>query len=193
MTLNGTAADDGTVDLVEYSIDGGAWAATTGKAAWSVQLDTTKLTSGTHALKVRSFDGEFYSAETSVTFTSDQPPTVSVTGHTAGQKYKGKVELTGKATDDLGLQKIEVRVDNGTWMQAQGTTDWTYIVPTGDLKAGTHDLEVRSYDGTHYSTVAKTTFVYEKTAKKSPGFGPLVALLAMLAAVPVTRWYMDKR
>ena len=193
VTLSGTAADDGTVDLVEYSIDGGAWTVATGKAAWTAQLDTKTLTSGAHTLKVRSFDGEFYSSEQSVTFTSDQPPTVSLTGHTAGQKYKDKVALAGKATDDLSLQRIEVRVDNGTWTQAQGTTDWTYSVPTSGLKAGTHDLEVRSYDGAQYSAPVKTTFVYEKTAKKSPGFGPLVALMAILAAVPVARFYVDKR
>ncbi len=67
-TLLGTAKDpDGTVELVELAIDGGAWLEVSGTDPWSYEIDTSTLEDGEHTLTVRAFDGEIYSEEETTT------------------------------------------------------------------------------------------------------------------------------
>jgi hypothetical protein len=50
--------------LVLVSVDDAPWEPATGVGNWSFYLDTTKLSDGNHMIRVRSFDGSQYSAET---------------------------------------------------------------------------------------------------------------------------------
>ena len=62
--INGTASDeDGTIEMVELSINGGEWIAVTGTANWSFEWDTIKVKNGDSKIKVRAFDGKNYSNE----------------------------------------------------------------------------------------------------------------------------------
>ena len=66
----GTASDeDGEIEMVEISIDGGAWLQVTGTNVWFIQWDTTRVDDGVHTISVRSYDGEDYSDEVSITVT----------------------------------------------------------------------------------------------------------------------------
>ncbi len=69
VTILGTASDeDGTVEKVEISIDGGEWLPATGTESWSFEVDTEELENAEYTIKVRCFDGENYSDEKSITF-----------------------------------------------------------------------------------------------------------------------------
>lgn len=70
----GTAWDpEDTLQIVEVKIDEGNWTEVTGDPYWNFDWDTTNVTNGIHTIHVRSFDGEFYSAEVFVTVTVDNP------------------------------------------------------------------------------------------------------------------------
>jgi len=75
-------------------------------------------------------------------------------------------------------------------MTAEGITNWSIALKVKDLKKGEHTGEVRAYDGTQYSDVVSITFEVQKESDDSPGFGIVlaaVALLSALAAVAVRR------
>jgi cyclophilin family peptidyl-prolyl cis-trans isomerase len=72
ITISGLAFDmDGDVEKVEIKIDDGSWKPANGSTNWNYELDTTKLSDGEHTIKVRVYDGEFYSDESSIKINVD--------------------------------------------------------------------------------------------------------------------------
>ena len=66
----GKATDeDGEIEKVEMSIDGGQWFTVQGKDVWAYSWDSKSVENGIHTVSVRSYDGEDYSDEVIVTFT----------------------------------------------------------------------------------------------------------------------------
>jgi len=64
ITIKGTATDeDGTVEKVEISINGGEWVVVTGIDSWNYEWDSTTVKNGDYEIKVTAFDGEDYSEE----------------------------------------------------------------------------------------------------------------------------------
>ncbi len=156
----GTATDDTLVDGVEVRIDGGAWEAVTGTDTWTFEINTTELTSGTHMLEARAYDGDKHSPIVSVVFEVDQPPTVAITT-AGGMRVNGTFTVVGTAADDNAVDRVEYRVDSGTWDIATGTTTWTAEVTVAGLTSGAHKVEVRSSDGERTSVMAELTFTVD--------------------------------
>jgi len=66
----GQASDeDGEIEKVEMSIDGGSWFQLQGKDVWSYTWDSKSVENGVHIVSVRSYDGGDYSDEVSITVT----------------------------------------------------------------------------------------------------------------------------
>jgi len=62
--VKGTADDeDGAVQRVELSIDGGNWEIAQGTVSWSLIIDIKELDLGEHTIRIRSYDGQNYSQE----------------------------------------------------------------------------------------------------------------------------------
>ena len=146
-TIEGTASDDESVEKVEYRIDAGAWEEANGTDSWNVELDTTTLSSATHTLEVRSFDGVKYSLLVDAVFEVDQPPAAAVDVPAEDQIMNGTVTFSGTASDDGSVDGVEWSIDNDTWYSATGTTAWSVELDTISLAFGNHTLEVRSSDG----------------------------------------------
>ncbi len=66
------------------------------------------------------------------------------------------------------IQKVEVRVDDGSWKRAQGTNAWSYLLNTFDLPNGPHVIRARSYDGSRYSQYDIVTIVVNNTPDEEP-------------------------
>ncbi|UCG68470.1 MAG: fibronectin type III domain-containing protein, partial [Thermoplasmata archaeon] len=72
--ITGTASDpDGTVQKVEIKIDYGEWFQVTGTIVWSYNWSTIIVSNGEHTIYARSFDGENYSEEVSISVQVDNP------------------------------------------------------------------------------------------------------------------------
>ncbi len=86
-----------------------------------------------------------------------QPPTVTMTAPVEGATVDGALLVQGNASDADGnetLQRVEVRIGDGVWRTATGTTSWNYSWDTATVQDGSHTIEARSYDGGNYSAVA---------------------------------------
>jgi hypothetical protein len=190
--VGGTAADDNSVDRVEFRVDSGAWATATGTVAWTAEVDLGNLSSGVHTFEVRSSDGERTSVAANLSFVIDYRPTVTITAPVNASTLKKAFDFLGTAHDDLNLSKVEGRLDGGAWTELTGTTAWSWTVPVKGLTEGDHTLEVRVWDGYAYSEVASVAFKYKKPAE-SPGPSAALALLAFMGAVGSAHLTLQRR
>ena len=73
-------------------------------------------------------------------------PTVAVTAPADGSTVEGTVNITGTASDDVGVALVKVSVDAGTAANAVGTTSWYYNLDTAALSNGAHMVHVQAFD-----------------------------------------------
>ncbi len=167
VTITGTAAPGeggSSIDKVEVMIDNNGWKKVTGTEKWSYSWDTTVLDDGEHIIKARSYDGSRYSSldVLSVIVANHVVPTVRIIIPSDGDVVDGMVSIEGTAYSGIYtrlVEKVEVRVDEGSWMEANGDSYWDYSWDTSSVSNGEHIIEARSYDGYRYSVIDSVTVV----------------------------------
>lgn len=159
--LSGTAVDhDGSVELVQVSIDTGSWETTTGTSSWSFNWDTTTMTNGEQALYVRAKDNSNeYSQIESITLIVDNggniPPIIYILSPTGGT-VSGEVTIEGSASDldgDNTIEYVQIKIDEGDWEDVDEISEWSYTWDTTTLDDGNYTISARAYDGIDYSKV----------------------------------------
>jgi hypothetical protein len=99
-------------------------------------------------------------------------PVVNVTTPVYGEEYDGSVVLIeGTATDDLSVDRVEVRVDGMMWETIPGAPEWSYALDTGALDDGWHVIEFRASDGDQWSEVLEYGFRVTKPPEPVDGNG----------------------
>jgi hypothetical protein len=97
----------------------------------------------------------------------NDPPAAMISFPEAGQQYSGDLLMEGTASDDKGVEKVEFRIDGGVWNEVDGTEEWNLTLDTTLLDAGTHQLEVRAWDGEEWSEVASVVFEVDQPPEVS--------------------------
>ena len=91
---------------------------------------------------------------------NDTPPCISIINPFNGSNVDGIIVVNGKSSDIDGnntIKKVEIKIDNGTWNIANGTTSWNYTINTNLIANGMHNITVRCYDGLLYSNFSTIT------------------------------------
>jgi len=111
----------------------------------------------TVTLSVTDDDG-FIDTETKTIFAENKeentPMNVEITFPYGDSIVNETVIITGDMKEGEPIQKVEIRIDSGLWIQADGVSPWTYEWDTTEVNDGYHVIYVRSYDGRYYSTPA---------------------------------------
>ena len=171
VNISGTASDNVGVTLVEVSSDGTNWVAATGTSSWSAKLS---VQTGSNTLRARAKDAATNLKVSTVNITVQSnsqdtvPPVVTITDPTAGQTLaSGTTVYTAKgtATDNVGVQKVELSTDGATWSTATGTTAWTASI---DVKIGPNTLRARATDTSGNTALTSVTFSVAKPLDKTP-------------------------
>ncbi|MDX1611804.1 MAG: Ig-like domain-containing protein, partial [Candidatus Thermoplasmatota archaeon] len=90
-------------------------------------------------------------------------PTVTIHAPEDGTSVNGTVRVQGNATDPrASLRKVEVRVDQGPWHVANGTTNWSYRWDTRDVPGGLHRIYARAWNGHAGSEVVSVDVTVER-------------------------------
>jgi Bacterial Ig domain len=158
VTVSGSARDDSEVTRVEVGVDGVGYQLASGTTSWSLALDLTGHAEGTHEITARATDGpgNVAVARVSVSVMSSTPdttpPVVSVGAPAAQATVSGAVVVSGSASDDIELAKVEVGLDGAAFRLAQGTSAWSLTVDTTSLAQGSHTVSARATD--HAGNVA---------------------------------------
>jgi hypothetical protein len=160
VAVSGVASDNVRVAKVEVSVDGGAYQTASGTTSWSYMLDTAAYANGSHTLAAKATDTCGNTAATDETinvFNDLASPKVTITAPAAGATVGGSVSMTGTASDDTSVAKVEVSVDAGAYRIAQGTTSWTYSLDTTPLANGFHTLTARATDAAGNAATSSVT------------------------------------
>ena len=87
----------------------------------------------------------------------NEKPVILIKYPSDGARVSGIFTISGTATDPDGndsLLSIEVRIDNGEWKQAYGSSKWSFEIDTTQYENGEHEIQARAYDNVSYSDVA---------------------------------------
>ena len=73
-------------------------------------------------------------------------PKVSITSPASGATVGGTFTVSGSASDNVQVSKVEVRVDSGAYRLASGTTSWSVSIVSTGYPSGSHTLTARVTD-----------------------------------------------
>jgi hypothetical protein len=183
VTVSGTASDNVQLARIDVSVDGGAFQQASGTSAWTLALDTTAYADGGHTLRARATDAATNTSfatlsvtvQNSVT-TDTTPPAVAITLPSMGSSVTGDISVTGSASDNGSVSKVEISIDGGSYSPAQGTNSWAYTLDTTSLQNGAHTVAARATDeaGNAASTLEAVS-VQNATALGTPVARPAMA------------------
>ncbi len=193
----------GDVDTVYVSIDRGPLRPVEPTKLWTARFED--VGEGAHILDVIAGDGSLYSQVVSVYFyvsdelpVADIPPMVGFTSPPSGSFFVEGFTANGWSTDDHSVASVEMRVNEGEWVMADGTSEWSFTVERGDLKVGWNTLDVRAFDGAQYSTVNSTRVNFTPVRSPEPGesggwvFILLALVIVLIAMLAVLLWRRTK-
>ncbi len=160
-------------------------------------LDTSLAANTTYYYEVAAVNGVGIGARSSeVNVTAKppppppdyEPPTVVITFPTWGAILNTTViTVQGTASDNMAVSRVEVSVNNGSWVVASGTKSWSLTVT---LKQGANTILVSAYDpsGNGGGTIVNVT-VRTQPATQGGGGGGGGNGTASLLEVPIAVWY----
>ncbi len=154
VAVTATSTDNIGVSRTELYVDNALYATDT-TAPYSFTWDTTKFANASHSLQTKAYDSANNvgsSAAITVTvnnYVAPPPdttkPVVTINSPLNGSSIRNSVIVAAAATDNLGVKKMEVYVDN----QLKTTTIGSSLNYTWDSKRadkGVHTIIVKAYD-----------------------------------------------
>jgi parallel beta-helix repeat protein len=85
-------------------------------------------------------------------------PICTITNPENGSMVNGTFFIDGTASDPDGIiEKVEMKIDDESWVEVYGTDMWTQLWASSDVSDGNHTIYFRSYDGEDYSIVVNVT------------------------------------
>ena len=142
VAMAGTASDNVGLDVVELSSDGTNWVPATGTTSWSGTLTLPEGSNTIYARATDAFGNEATASRNLVIDTTD--PIVAITYPPDGATLESlTVVVSGTASDNVGLEKVELGTDGQNWVLAAGTASWS---GTLTLVEGGNTIHVRAMD-----------------------------------------------
>jgi cytochrome c553 len=180
LTLTGTAAipftvsDNIGVAGVQVIVDNVAKGLEDTTAPFSLTLNTTALTNGSHQVFVRARDAAGNSTDSNIavvnisnTVSDTVAPTVTLTSPLAGN-VSGTVSLTATASDNVSVAGVQFLV-NGAIAGAEDTTaPYSYNWNTTSLTNGNYTLSARARDSSGNVKTSTTVTVNVQNTLANP-------------------------
>jgi hypothetical protein len=148
ITLRGTGSDpDGLVVSYEWDFEGDGTVDHHSPVSGTTTVTYERSGTFSAVLYVTDDEGAVTSSVAEVRIAkANAPPTTKVSDPAQGQVLKGYYVVRGTANDDIGLSRVEIRIDDGSWERVNGLLSWTFDLDISGLVAGTHTLQVRAVD-----------------------------------------------
>lgn len=92
------------------------------------------------------------------------PPSIEITVPVSGVIVeREEMMISGMSSDNVGIDHVEVRVDNATWRTANGTTTWAISWDLSPLPLGDHFLSARAVDTQGWESQQTIFFALNET------------------------------
>ena len=165
VTVSVSASDDVGVSKVELYINGNLYANDT-TSPYSFYWDTRNYNNGAYNLEAVAYDSAGNMGESNVitvyieNVQDTTPPVVSITQPPDGSPVGRKVTINVKASDNVGVSKIELFIDGVFKSAVSSGTTLSYNWNTNKVLRGPHIISAKAYDSagnvsTHSVTVYK--------------------------------------
>jgi hypothetical protein len=148
--ISGIMYDDDAISQVWWKVDDGDERIIESENGYSIPVALLSLTDNEHTITVTAEDIYGIRSEpvTRTIRVSLEEPKASVALPSFEEIVKETVLVSGIASDNNDIDRIQVSLDNGnTYNDALGTTEWTYQFNTKILQDGTHVIFIRVWDG----------------------------------------------
>ncbi|MEQ1757158.1 MAG: putative Ig domain-containing protein [Vicinamibacterales bacterium] len=150
VTLSGTATDDLGVTSVTWSNNRGGSGSAAGTLNWSVIVP---LEAGSNLVTLTAADASGKSTATTLTVGVDLAPTVTISSPTSSPSYTtnaSTIALSGSASDDGTVSRVQWSNSRGGSGTASGTTSWTAAGIA--VQDGLNVLTITAQDTTGHSS-----------------------------------------
>jgi hypothetical protein len=91
----------------------------------------------------------------------DSPATVAIVNPGPGENVGGAYAFSGLAGDpdeNDTVARVDIAFDAGPWVQAGGSTSWSFVVDTLTLGNGPHTVSARAFDGKAWGPAVSVAF-----------------------------------
>jgi hypothetical protein len=187
---------DGGMPITNYVVYRGT---SSGGLAFNVELGVvltyvdTGLDNGEtyyYVVRAKNVIGDGPDSNEASATTPNEVPQCTISLPLGGSTISGIVTISGTASDpDGSVEKVEVRIDNGPWSQADGTANWNLSWDTSTASEGELVIHARAYDGADYSPTVNVTVHIDnskpedKTIFEELWFWALIIILVIIFVV----------
>ncbi|MBP7264028.1 MAG: hypothetical protein KBB32_07625 [Spirochaetia bacterium] len=163
---------------------GDGWATAEGQDNWRYDYDISGFKPGTYNILVRATDSagnvSFGGPFNIVVDPESDYPVVGIANPLPFMRAGADLNVVGTCVDDDSVDYVEVRVDDGEWVRAEGSDYWSYYLKTKDLADGLHLLKARGVDSFGVAgNEVQVPFHLDRTKPlhevAEPAFGTLVS------------------
>jgi hypothetical protein len=102
-------------------------------------------------------------------------PSIAISSPAAGAVLTGLVTVSGSASDNVGVVRVEVRVDSEPHVVASGTASWHVALDTRAYADGPHTISARAFDAAGNGSAVASRLVQVANAP-APGADVLSVL-----------------
>jgi len=160
ITLSGTATDDVLLSNVEVSVNDGGWQLCEGLGSWNTDI---ALDEGSNKIVARATDTYGNTAVDYVNLTynlaDELAPDITITSHGDDEVVNiSNVTISGTATDNVLLSRVEVRLNNGPWIVSTGLRNWTMQL---SLMKGDNLIQAKATDASENNGTVTINLVFE--------------------------------
>jgi hypothetical protein len=155
ITLNASASDNVGVTNVEFYVDG-VLKGSDASSPYSMSLDSTTLSNGSHSLTAKAYDAaglSTTSTASSFSVNNTTPDTTPPTVSASESGTSGTITLNATATDNVGVTNVEFYVD-GVLKGSDSSSPYSMTLDSNTLANGTHSLTAKAYDAAGLSTTS---------------------------------------
>ena len=125
-------------------INGESIEASTIEGKWSYLWDTSDLMPGEYLITAECGNAR---EELSVTLIDETPPIIEIKQPSDGSIFEEEtIIIAGESKDNLGVDRVEVGLDDSRFKEAKGTENWSIEWDVSSLDLGSHTIFVRSID-----------------------------------------------
>jgi glucose/arabinose dehydrogenase/PKD repeat protein len=148
--IQASASDDVGLQGVQFKVDGQDVGSLDTTAPYRVPWDTRSAANGSHQLTAVARDSAGNTTTSNgvaVTVQNDStPPTVSVTAPANGSTVSGAVTVRAAASDDVGVQDVQFRLDGQNLGGADTSAPYELSWDTRTASSGSHQLTAVARD-----------------------------------------------
>ncbi|HPO23563.1 MAG TPA: Ig-like domain-containing protein [Arenimonas sp.] len=155
ITLAATASDNVGVTNVEFYVDG-VLKGSDASSPYSLVLDSTTLTNGSHNLTAKASDAAGNSTTSTTAAFSVNNVTADTTAPTVSASESGTsgtITLSATASDNVGVTNVEFYID-GVLKGADASSPYSLTVDSTTLSNASHSLTAKAFDAAGNSKIS---------------------------------------